>query len=160
MWNAVTAASHWKKTSFHSFRCSFGDWKKGDCPVLRPVVQHNDRQVKPEKMPTVPLYFDKLLPENVWIQRSSQRFQFLPRQVFPEGLMSSCRADMSDTLAQTGHCELWSGMYRTCKKQLSHLKRLDKVFEGKPHARSDWMLAEMVMSKSWRKVQIAKTLQI
>ena len=41
-----------------------------------------------------------------------------------------------------------SGMHRTCKKQLGHLKRLDGVFEGKPHARSDWMLAEMVMSKS------------
>ena len=115
MWNAVTAASHWKKTSFHSFRCSFGDWKKGDCPVLRPVVQHNDRQVKPEKMPTVPLYFDKLLPENVWIQRSSQRFQFLPRQVFPEGLLPSCRTDMSHTLAQNCHCEFCCGMHRTCK---------------------------------------------
>ena len=88
----------------------------------------------------------------MWIQRSGQGFRFLPWQVFPEGLMSSCRADISDTLAQNGHCELWkwnySGMYRTCKKQLGHLKRLDKVFEGKPHARSDWMFVEMVMSKS------------
>ena len=41
--------------------------------------------------------------------------KFLPRQVFPEGLMSSCRADMSNTLAQNGHCELLSGVYQSAK---------------------------------------------
>ena len=34
------------------------------------------------------------------------------------------------TLAQNGHCELWSGVHLTCKEQLSHLKRLDWVFDG------------------------------
>ena len=33
------------------------------------------------------------------------------------------------TLAQNGHCELWSGMHLTCKKQLSRLKRLERVSE-------------------------------
>ena len=31
-------------------------------------------------------------------------------------------------------------MYRACKKQLSHLKGLDRVFEGKPHTRSECWL--------------------
>ena len=34
------------------------------------------------------------------------------------------------TLAQNGDYELGSGMYHTCKKQLSHLKGLDRVFGG------------------------------
>ena len=53
----------------------------------------------------------------MWIQRSSWGFKLSPRQVFPEGLMSSCRADKSNTLAQNGHCELWSGMYLTCNNR-------------------------------------------
>ena len=39
---------------------------------------------------------------------------------------------MSHTLAQNGHCELLNGMYLTGKKLLSHLKRLDRVFDGNP----------------------------
>ena len=43
-------------------------------------------------------------------------FNALPRQVFPEGLMSSsCRTDMSNTLAQNCISNWWGGAYPTCK---------------------------------------------
>ena len=64
------------------------------------------------------------------IQRSSRLFKFLPSQVFPQGLMSSCRADMSHTLAQNCHCELWSGAYPTCKKSPVHLTGMGVRSEG------------------------------
>ena len=35
--------------------------KIGDCPELRPVVQHFDREVKRGKRPTVSLYLNELL---------------------------------------------------------------------------------------------------
>ena len=53
-------------------------------------------------------------------------------------------------------------MYHTCKKTAqSPEKMLDRVFEGKPHVRSDCMLAENGRVKVPEgNLQIAKTLQI
>ena len=44
--------------------------------------------------------------------------------------MSSCRADMSNTLAQKCHCELWSGAYLTCKNSPVHLTGMGVRSEG------------------------------
>ena len=46
-------------------------------------------------------------------------FKVLPRKVFPEGLMSSCRTDMSNTLAQNSILNWWGGMCLTCKTTTS-----------------------------------------
>ena len=45
-----------------------------------------------------------------------------------------------NTLAQNGHCELWSGMYLTCKNSKNHLNRVDGLLDGNPHARSECLL--------------------
>ena len=55
----------------------------------------------------------------MWIQRSGREVKVLPRQVFPEGLMSSCRTEMSNTLAQNSISNWWGGVYPTCKTTMS-----------------------------------------
>ena len=121
MMNAVTAmclSSEVEEGGFTAFSKASGNQRNGEARHSGTLFNRWLRQG--EK-------WEKANCFNVWIQRSGRRFKLLPRKVVPEGLMSSCRADMSDTLAQNGHCELWSGRYRTCKKHLRHLKRLDKV---------------------------------
>ena len=113
----VSLERSWRRR-FHGFQQSVRKSKKWWGQAQRHVVQ---------QVTSTGWKVEKANCFNVWIQRSGRRFKLLPRKVVPEGLMSSCRADMSDTLAQNGHCELWSGRYRTCKKHLRHLKRLDKV---------------------------------
>ena len=51
------------------------------------------------------------------IQRLSRRIQHPTRQVFPEGLMSLWRTDMSNTLDQNCRCEFCCGMHQTKKQQ-------------------------------------------
>ena len=64
--------------------------------------------------------------ENRLSQRSGRRFEFLPRQVFPQGLMPPCRADMSNTLALNCPCEVCCGMHRSCKTCLLNLTGMEQ----------------------------------
>ena len=89
--------------------------KHNRSPRQRPVVQHNDNdEVRPSKRPTVPLYLDELT-EKCKFRDQVEGSNILPRQVFPEGLTAFCRTDVSNTLAQSCHCELCCGMHLTFK---------------------------------------------
>ena len=62
----------------------------------------NGRRVKREKRPTVPLYLDELLPYRIVNSESVWRIQSYCQRHSLVGLMSSCRHNMRNTLAQTG----------------------------------------------------------
>ena len=51
----------WKKELLSQLQTMIKQIQKGECPVQRPAVQHNDRQSETWKRPSVPLYLNELL---------------------------------------------------------------------------------------------------
>ena len=71
----------------------------------------------PKKRPSVSLYLNELLDLNLKCKFRDQveGSNILTSQVFPEGLTTSGRTDVSNTLAQNCHCEFRCGMHLACK---------------------------------------------
>ena len=68
-----------------------------------------------KKWTTVSLYLNEVPGEKCKFRDQVEGSNILPRQVFPEGLMSPWRTDMSNTLDQNCRCEFFCRMQRTCK---------------------------------------------
>ena len=106
--------------------------------ILRPVVQRatNDKmktqeKVKPgtvgscsarrtcekQKMSGCSTLLRRITGVQMHIRRSRRRIgsTILARQVFPEGLTSSCRTDASNPNVKNCHCEFCRGTHLSCK---------------------------------------------
>ena len=76
---------------------------------------HPTDKVRPERRPTVSLYWNELLGWKLKIQRSDQGLTLLPGKVFPKGSCHRDESSINHTLAQNNLCEFWCGMHLTCK---------------------------------------------
>ena len=101
--------------------------KNGDCPERRPAwycrFSENRKKGRLFRF-TYTNYWIKMCEFRDQVER--QTCYLVPRKVFPEGLMSSWRTNMSNTLAWNGISNWWSGMYPTCKKHQP--KRQDETY--------------------------------